>query len=67
MPYEPGLEGASDRVRKRLGESMPSRVNSTNQSIEACKSTVIAGNHRSSHEGSDDEVRREGGCWMVDA
>lgn len=67
MAYEPGFEGASDKVRKRLGESMTSRVNSTNRSIEACQGTVIAGNHRSSHEGSEDEVRREGRCWMVDA
>lgn len=64
--YEPGLEGASDWVRKRLGESMPSRGNSTKRSTEACKGRAIAGNHRSSHEGREVAVRREGVCWVVD-
>ena len=46
---------------------MSSRRNSTDQSTEACKGRVIVGNHGSSHEGSEGEVRREGGHWIVDA
>lgn len=38
------LEGASDGVRERLGESIPSRANSTNEHTEACKGRTSAGN-----------------------
>lgn len=28
---------------------------------------VTAGNHRASHVGSEDKVKKEGGCWIADA
>lgn len=68
MAYETGLEGASNRVRKRLGRGKQTKQREQHRpKPRGLQRQSDCRDHGSSHEGSEGEVRREGRHWTVDA